>query len=242
MFPIPPSEISRLWFANTSEGRLFREHARCINNAVCLTSIKVRQRNFEQGFNPSVIFLGRVVKLAGPLQAGEGETPCFAQLYVQDPMLETSLRFKNMTIPSSMSNSQKHILERILRTVQNALHQCNPFIKDFKQIMEMPVEELTDGKIIISAKERPKGEHERRYNKQLNLQEVTILTNSEPHDLVLQKRGGGLQQISDLNPKGMPLHFTLLFPHGTYGWNLEEMHKDKKRRVTTREFYVYYLN
>ena len=74
------------------------------------------------------------------------------------------------------------------------------------------------------------------------MQEVRILTNSEPHDLVLQKRGGELQHISDLNPKGMPLHFTLLFPFGTYGWDLHMMHTDGKRRVTTREFYVYHIN
>ena len=40
----------------------------------------------------------------------------------------------------------------------------------------------------------------------------------------------------------MPLHFTLLFPYGTYGWDLEVRHADSDRRVTTREFYVYHLN
>ena len=60
--------------------------------------------------------------------------------------------------------------------------------------------------------------------------------------MVLQIRGGGLTRISDLNSKGMPLHFTLLFPHGTYGWDPQVMHEDGKRRITTREFYVYYLN
>ena len=65
---------------------------------------------------------------------------------------------------------------------------------------------------------------------QVNLQEVSILTNSQPHDLVLQRRGGGLQNISDLNPKGMPLHFTLLFPHGTYGWDpATQMVKEESR-------------
>ena len=40
----------------------------------------------------------------------------------------------------------------------------------------------------------------------------------------------------------MLLHFTLLFPHGTYGWNPEERHKYGNRRKTTREFYVFYMN
>ena len=67
------------------------------------------------------------------------------------------------------------------------------------------------------------------HNEQLNLKEVSILTNSEPHDLVLYQRGGPLQKISDLNPKGMPLHFIILFPYGTYGWDPELRHTDQKR-------------
>ena len=59
--------------------------------------------------------------------------------------------------------------------------------------MEIPQEELAQGHIVISAKARPIDEHERRYNEHLNLQEVSILTNCKPHDLILQRRGGGLQ-------------------------------------------------
>ena len=241
-FPQPPEELHNLWHDNTSEARLFRENARSINNALCLTSIKVKVRHFEHGFNPSVIFEGKATQLVGPLMATDGEQPCFAQLYVHDPTLECGVRFKNMTIPANMSKAKKNVLERVLTKVQNLLHSHNPFVHDFKQIIEIPVEELGQGKLVISAKARPKGEHERRYNPQMNLQEVSILTNNEPHDLVLQQRGGSLQAISDLNPKGMPLHFTLLFPYGTYGWDLEKKHADGKRRVTTREFYVFHLN
>ena len=45
-----------------------------------------------------------------------------------------------------------------------------------------------------------------------------------------------------MNPKGMPLHFTLLFPHGTFGWDPNTPHTKGKGRVTTREFYAYHLN
>ena len=68
------------------------------------------------------------------------------------------------------------------------------------------------------------------------------MTDSQPHDLVLQKRGGGMQKIHDMNPKGMPLHFVLLFPHGTYGWDSTVKHIDGRRRVTAREYYVFHLN
>ena len=97
-----------------------------------------------------------------------------------------------MSIPENTSNVQKQILKDVLKTVQKALHKHNPFIKDFKQVMDIPKEELKDGKIIISAKNRPRGEHERRYNQQVNLQEISILRNSEPNDIVIQQRGGPL--------------------------------------------------
>jgi hypothetical protein len=239
-FPKPPNEINKLWHDQTTEGKLFGQNSRHINNSVCISSIQINERHMR--FQPTVVFQGRLKHRVGPLQAEKGEIPRFVQLYVHDANLETTQRFENMYIPASMSEPQKKMLEKILKKIQKALHKNNPFIKDFKQIMEITAENLPEGKIIISAKPRPSGEHARRYNEQLNLQEVSILTSSEPHDLVLEKRGGGLQTISDLNPKGMPLHFTLLFPHGTFGWDPNTPHKNGKGRVTTREFYAYHLN
>ena len=211
-FPKPPPEINELWHDNTAEGRLLRENARSINNAVCLTSIKIKKKDFGSQFCPNIIFEGKATQLAGSLQANEGERPYCAQLYLHDPQLESAQRFQNLTIPANMTKPQKRIIESILIKIQNSLHAHNPFVKDFKQVIDIPEEQLGQGKIVIAAKAKPTGEHPRRYNEQINLQEVSILKNSEKHDLVLQVRGGPLQTISDLNPKAMPLHFTLLFP------------------------------
>ena len=160
--PQPPEQINKLWHDETPEGRLFRKHARSINNAVCLTSIKGKQKTFGGGFVPNVVYQGKVTYLVGPLQAAEGEKPCFAQLYVHDPSLETGLRLSGMTIPSGMSERQKKILQQVLVKVQNNLHTYNPFVRDFKQIVDIDDAELRKGKIVISAKTRPSGEHERR--------------------------------------------------------------------------------
>ena len=237
-FPKPPVQLLNLWTGNSEEAQLFRKNARYINNAVCLTSIKTSER--RGGWQPSVIFQGRVEHRAGPLLPTVGEDPKFAQLYVHDSALESSLRYKNMHLPGTVTITEKIKLGEILTKVQQTLHHVNPFIMDFKQIMEIPEDEMLDGKIVISAKE-PTGEHPGRYNQQTNLKEVRILTNCKPHDLVLQKRGGGLQTLNDMNPSGMPLHFTLLFPYGTHGWNPEEKHSDGKRRVTAREFFAFHL-
>ena len=239
-FPRPPEGLMKLWTENDPKSRIFRENSRHINNAVCLSSLKVDERRFR-GFAPTVVFQGRVQHRAGSLLPSDGEVARFAQLYVYDPALESSQRFENMVIPSNMSSPQKALLKESLQIAQDEIHQHNPFVQDFKQILEMPENELADGKIVITAK-TPVHEHERRYNAPTNLQEVSILMNPGKHDLVLQKRGGGLQTISDLNPKGMPMHFTLLFPFGTYGWDPDQKQAVGDKRISTREFYAFHLN
>ena len=123
-FPKPPEQLDKLWHADTVEGRVLRENARSINNAVCLTSIKVKTKDFGKGFSPNVIFEGKATQLAGPLQATEGERPYFAQLYLHDPNLESSERFRYMTIPANMSKSQKMTLEQLLVKIQKILHDA----------------------------------------------------------------------------------------------------------------------
>ena len=44
------------------------------------------------------------------------------------------------------------------------LKDVNPFVKDLLHICEIPDDELLQGKLILSCKERPLGSHERTYN------------------------------------------------------------------------------
>ena len=80
------------------------------------------------------------------------------------------------------------------------------------------------------------------YNSPTNLQELSIVTNEQPHDLIVQLREGGFKIISDLNPKAMPLHFTLQFIEGTSGWDQYLKQINEKDRITPRQFFVYHLN
>ena len=124
----------------------------------------MRERRFQQGFCPNVIFEGKVHQYSGPLQAEDGEDPKFAQLYVKDPALETAHRQGNMSLPSRMSQEDRETMHTILYHLQELLKQNNPYIKDFKMICEIPEEDLLDGQLVISAKARPADGHERRYN------------------------------------------------------------------------------
>jgi hypothetical protein len=147
-----------------------------------------------------------------------------------------------MNLPKTMTKKEIEIISNTLVKLHNLLKNVNPFVKDLMHICEIPDDELSEGKLIISSKERPKGAHQRQYNTQQSLSEVSVLTNSMPGDMVLRKRGGGLQQIYDIHPCAQPLHFVLLFPFGTKGYYETLKHKDNIKRVSPREFFTYHIN
>ena len=150
--------------------------------------------------------------------------------------------------------------------IVEVLKRDNPLVRDFVMACEQWSEEgVQDGRLIISAKERPVGEHERRYNLQVGFlyhlsarvvptfpqvcpNEVSMLTTEGAHhQLVLKQRGSGLIEVTDLNPASTPLHFTLAFPHGSPGWHpsLRQVRPDgeeDERRVTPMKFFAFHLN
>ena len=149
-FPRPPPELMNLWTGNGRNARIFRQFAREINNASSLSSIKVTEKKFN-GFSPSVIFQGQLIHRTGGILPADGEVPVFSQLYCVDPALENAQRVDNMWLPDYVTNAQKDVLKEVMRIVQKAIHEHNPYVKDFKMIAEIPPEELGEGKIIISA-------------------------------------------------------------------------------------------
>ena len=218
-FPDPPIYLKKLWKDKTTQAKIFRENARSFNNALALSSLVVTNRKFSDGFTPSVVFEGKVSQMYGPLIPKDGEQPRFAQIYIHDPATQHTIRVNNMHLPESTTRKQTQIISGVMKHLQNLMMEVNPFVKDFLQICEIPDEDIMEGKLVISCGARPDGAHVRRYNTQQSLSEVSILTNSEPGDLVLRKRGGGLQYVNDIHPSAQPFHFTLLFPYGTKGYD-----------------------
>ena len=242
-FPDPPPLLKNLLIKDTEEAKIFRKNTRPLHNALTLSSLQVHVRTFDSGFAPNVIFEGKVCQRIGPLFPEPGEEPKFAQLYVLDSNTEQTMRVHNMNLPTNMSKHEVSVVTNLLRKLQQMLKEVNPFVKDLLHICEIPDEELSEGKLILSCKERPKGAHERTYNVPTCLTEISVLTNSLPGDLILHKRGGGLQEIYDIHPSAQPLHFVLLFPFGTKGYDESLRHEpERKKRVSPREFFAYHLN
>ena len=62
-----------------------------------------------------------------------------------------------MNMPTNTSREDQRILLTLLQTIQNVIHDINPFVKDFIQIIDLP---QLEGTIVISAKAKPKDGHE----------------------------------------------------------------------------------
>ena len=106
-YPEPPEYLKKLLKDNTTEAKLFRENIRPFNNALALSSLQVKTRKFTDGYNPSVVFEGKVSQMCGPLVAEEGEQPRFAQIYVCDLATQHSIRMDNMYVPKALTEKQK---------------------------------------------------------------------------------------------------------------------------------------
>ena len=120
VFPDPPQIIQSLLTSETVEARLYRENIRCFNNALALSSLKVDERKFKNGYSPSVIFEGKVSQMYGPLIPGNGEELRFAQLYVHDPATQHTMRLKNMCLPTTLSKEQVKIITNTNTSNSNA--------------------------------------------------------------------------------------------------------------------------
>ena len=109
------------------------------------------------------------------------------------------------------------MLLELLTNLQSVLKECNLFIKYYRQIINIPDEQLANGRLGISTSAQPTGVYECCYNAPDCLEEVSVLSNTGKYDLMITKRDGCLELVSEQNQSAMPLHFTLLFPCGTNG-------------------------
>ena len=166
-YPPPPPELMRLWFDNTAEARLFRQHARSVNNATSLSSFVVNERRHEQGTS-SVVLQGKLTQLIGSLQPAEGVSPKFAQLYTVDAAMETSTREGSLYLPDSLSTRQKKTLTLLMWKVVTVLRRENALVNDFTMACEaFEQEEVSEGRVVISTRAKPAEAHERTYNLQV---------------------------------------------------------------------------
>ena len=166
-YPSPPPELMRLWFEDSPEARLFRQHSRSINNATALSSFVVNERRQESGTS-SVVMQGKLTQLIGSLQPPDGSRPMFAQLYTVDPETEASTREGCFYLPDSLSRPQKAVLTNLMWQVVAVLRRDNALVADFTMACEsFEEQQVKEGRVVISTRAKPADAHERTYNLQV---------------------------------------------------------------------------
>ena len=133
--PAPPPLLRELWMADTVMARTFRQRARRLNSALPLASMVTREvRPVDGGFAPSVIIQGRVYHRLGPLHPRNGETPTFAQIYIngpdcEDPAAEAVMWLGHVPLPRGTSEQVRARTLQLMEQLQLLLRDVNPYVQ-----------------------------------------------------------------------------------------------------------------
>jgi hypothetical protein len=122
------------------------------------------------------------------------------------------------------------------------LHANNSYIQSFKAAIEIDCVENVNIVLHANKKMKPTNEHCRRYNLPVQ-SEVAALLPGESHsnlDIIIHCRDGALQRINAVHRSYDPLHYVLLFPEGTDGWQLGLKRTDN-RTLSALDFYSHRL-
>ncbi|KAI0056662.1 hypothetical protein BV25DRAFT_1864431, partial [Artomyces pyxidatus] len=241
----PPDQLRELFTGNSPQAREFRDHIRQYNAAFAFTSlgVYVDETVNRGGGGPPVFKIGgELCHQAGSLLPPEGQTPRYSQLYIYDPRDALDHRMHNNPL----------LRRDTMETLQDTLLHHHRYAAIYKHAFEILSEhDSHDVTIRLCA---DKTRDRRRYNLPTADEIAVVIPGDEtqppkdPRDIILTKRNGPLQRISDAHPAYACLHYVLLFPHGTSGWSwdlqLEEPDKppESRRRLTQSRFYSYQLH
>lgn len=156
---------------------------------------------------------GTVHHRIGALLPPPGKSPVCAQLFVLDSnqvvQAVRGLRFGDAL--------REHMIEGLAAMFK----QENLYARTFEHAAKLDAPNA-----IVKIFARP-GPQSRSYNLPTAPQVAILVPDSESvdiagntRDIIVRKRGGGLQHISEFNVAFDPLHFVMMYPRGERGWGI----------------------
>jgi len=227
-----------LYTSQNSKANTFRRNVRSYNSLLACTSFGADvNEEFQRNGVSNFTVHGQVHHFVGSLLPNEEQAPRFAQLYIYDTENETRNRL----------NIMQNLDATILQNLQDMLNTVNPYIQIFRQAWNIiQASEVSDLSMVIHS-DHTRNLH--KYGAPTSSDVAALMIGNgcdiEPsnHDILLSKREGGMQKISELHLSYDPLHYVLLFPKGDDGWhtNLPLIGSRRRKRVTQMQFYSYRL-
>ena len=182
----------------------------------------------------------------GSLLPVEGTRPKFIQLYIYDTENEIRNRIQAITGGQGQEALQPDIIDGLICM----LDEYNPLVRTFRVARDR-----FDESTILTVSIRLIGSREtdgRSYNLPTASEVAAVIVgdfnmeNTE-RDIIVDRRIGGLQRISELHPSFMAMQYPLLFPYGEDGFRLGIKKRTANGEyasrdcITMREFYAYRL-
>ncbi|KAJ8352196.1 hypothetical protein SKAU_G00236720 [Synaphobranchus kaupii] len=166
----------------------------------------------------------------------QGRTPLFSQIYFHNPAHELEYRCAH--------TSNSSLNEEFLLRAQQAIHECNPYVQQFKSAIEYVAQNdsANELKIVLTACTRRRDLHRGTMNLPSPDSDVAVIapgaTITEQFGnlaVTLHVRGGRLQTIDAMHAAYDPLSYVLLLPCGSQGYHTE------LTGITPTSFYRYHL-
>lgn len=204
---------------------------RSYNNALALASLGCSEQSMP-GFSPTFKIQGKVYHRFGSLLPRTGEPPKFAQIYFHDTEHELQNRLHH----------NSHLHPDILTALQTCLHRVNPYVHSFKSAIEFAANH-PEAKLVLNAEKKPTSEHPRSYNLPTGSEVAVIMPGEQGYDtdVIIQTRSGHIHTITSIHRSYDPLHYILLFPHGTDGYTVKIPHAFGSGHISPTQFYKYKL-
>ncbi|XP_042027246.1 uncharacterized protein LOC121774434 [Salvia splendens] len=201
------------------------------------------------GGGPPVFRLhGQNYHLIDSLLPLDGCEPKFAQLYVYDTDNEINYRITSVRQRDAVNNLHSGIVSDL----QHMLDEENALVKSFRMAKEkIGHENQTNVSLRLLGM---RGRDGRTHNLP-SVSEVVVLAVGDfdealgDRDIVVVKKSGQLQCISELHPPYLPLQYPLLFPYGEDGYREDigfsrnsSSSSTHRKSISPKEFFAFRLH
>ncbi|XP_021985032.2 uncharacterized protein LOC110880913 [Helianthus annuus] len=253
-FKQPPEILKDLYVGVSAKSKFFLKNIRCYNSMFSITSMGGRiDKSINRGNAPYVFrLIGQNYHTIGSLLPDDGNEPKFNQLYIYD----TDNEIFNRQNAVGGSNTSFTITEsafdvQIIEELTLMLDTNNALVKSYRQARNCLNENpYIDLKLCLIGKRSKDG---RTYNLPEASEVVALVIGDltqavESRDIVVKRRSGRIERISELHPSYLSLQYPLLFPYGEDMYRVDILYRglnpdtnSKRPMCTMREFFAYRL-
>ncbi|XP_035845829.1 uncharacterized protein LOC110943525 [Helianthus annuus] len=250
--PTPLPLLRHLYKSRTSQSRNFMDNIRAYNMMFSFTSLGGKfDKSYQRGKGPYVFRLqGQNYHRMGSLLPDDGEEPKFSQLYIYDSQNEVVNRQKAVSSQIECKTTRNNQLDSTtIEGLKDMLDSRNPLVQSFRMVRDCFQEnEFQD----VSLKLIGTRDKDGRVHNLPTASEIVALIHGDfdgafdKRDIVVRKKSGGLQRISELHPSYLALQYPLIFPYAEDGYRVGIKHRGiaiddgvLRTNLTIREFFCY---